>query len=142
MNEQLYENLVQYLDMLTFPAGLDEMEKKKIKKISVQFVIKNNLLFKNIKGELKRVIKEDQVESVLYNLHQDLNAAHLGIDAVFEKVRERYFWPQIFEDVRKYVNSCDTYQRRGSQERREALIPLKVEGPFSRIGIDIKGSLP
>ena len=92
MDNQLYSNLMQYLDTLIFLAGLDEMEKKKLRKIAIHYIIKNNLLFKNIKGELKRVITKDQVESILYNLHQDLNATHLEIDAVFEKVKEKYFW--------------------------------------------------
>ena len=48
----------------------------------------------------------------------------------------------MFEDVRKYVNTCDSCQRRGPPERREPLTLLKVEGPFYRIGIDIKGPLP
>src|SRR5581483_11516195 len=128
MDDQLYNNLMQYLDTLIFPAGLDEMEKKKLRKIAVYYIIRNNLLFKNIRGELKRVITKDQVESILYNLHQDLNAAHLGTDAVFEKVRERYFWPQMFEDVRNYVKTCDTYQRRGGPNRKEPLISIKIEG--------------
>ena len=142
MNNQFYDNLKQYLETLTLPAGLDEMEKKKIKKLSVNYVVKNDLLFKDTKEGLRRVITKDQVEAILYNLHQDLNAAHLGIDAVFEKVKTRYFWPQMFEDVRTYVKTCDTCQRRGSQTRREPLTPLKIEGPFCRVGIDIKGPLP
>ncbi|GBC00600.1 hypothetical protein RclHR1_03900017 [Rhizophagus clarus] len=64
------------------------------------------------------------------------------IDAVFEKVKERYYWPQMFEDIRNYINTCDTCQRRGSQQRVEPLIPIKVKSPFYRIGIDIKGPLP
>ncbi len=71
-----------------------------------------------------------------------MTEAHLGTDAVFEKIKERYYWPQMFEDVRNYINSCDICQRRGGSERREMLRPIKVEGPFYRIGIDIKGPLP
>ena len=107
MDDQLYNNLMQYLDTLTFPAGLDEMERKKLRKIATHYVIKNDLLFKNTKEDLKRVIRKDQVESVLYNLYQDLNAAHLGIDTVFKKVKERYFWPQMFENIRNYVKTYD-----------------------------------
>src|ERR1043165_479849 len=142
MDEQLYDNLKQYLTTLTFPDHVDRIQQIKVQRLSAQYVVKNDLLFKSIKGELKRVILREQVESILYHLHQDLSAAHLGIDAVFEKARERYYWPQMYDDVRNYVNSCDTCQRRGAQERKEPLIPIKIEGPFYRIGIDIKGPLP
>ncbi|GET02908.1 pol polyprotein [Rhizophagus clarus] len=44
--------------------------------------------------------------------------------------------------IRNYINTCDTCQRRESQQRVELLIPIKVKSPFYRIGIDIKGPLP
>jgi len=45
------------------------------------------------------------------------------------------------DDVKEYIKICDTCQRRGTQHRREELILIKVQGPFYRIGIDIKGPL-
>ena len=71
-----------------------------------------------------------------------MTGAHLGIDAVFEKVKERYYWSQMFEDVRNYVRTCDMCQRRGLPERKEPLVPLVVKEPFYQIGIDVKGPLP
>ncbi len=88
MDEHLYNNLLGYLSTLTWPDHVDNEQKVKLRKISSQYIVKNNLLFRNVKGVLKRVIIREQVESILYHLHQDLNAAHLGIDAVFEKARE------------------------------------------------------
>ena len=84
----------------------------------------------------------EQVEPILYHLHTDMNGAHLGTDAVIHKIKERYYWPQMGEDVKAYIQTCDICQRRGKQQRREELIPIKIKGPFHRIGIDIKGPLP
>ena len=67
-----------------------------------------------------------------------MNGAHLGVDAVVGKIKERYYWPQMGEDVKNYIQTCDVCQRRGPPQRREELIPIKVKGPFYRIGIDIK----
>ena len=142
MNEQTYRDLVQYLDALTVPDHYNSTQKAKIHRTSAHYILQNNLLYRRTQGGFKRVILREQVESILYHLHQDLNAAHLEIDAVFEKVKERYYWPQMFEDIRNYINTCDTCQRRGSQQRVEPLIPIKVKSPFYRIGIDIKGPLP
>ena len=44
--------------------------------------------------------------------------------------------------MKNYIQTCDVCQRRGPPQRREELIPIKVKGPFYRIGIDIKGPLP
>ena len=38
--------------------------------------------------------------------------AHLGVDSTYEKIKERYYWPKMFEDVRKYIESCDNCQQR------------------------------
>jgi hypothetical protein len=49
---------------------------------------------------------------------------------------------QLGKDVKKYVQICDVCQRRGPSNRRKELIPIPVQGPFHRIGIDIKGPSP
>ncbi|GBC39999.2 putative integrase core domain protein [Rhizophagus irregularis DAOM 181602=DAOM 197198] len=58
------------------------------------------------------------------------------------KIKDRYYWPQLEEDVKEYIRTCDICQRRGPTNRRKELIPILVKGPFYRIGIDIKGPLP
>ena len=70
-----------------------------------------------------------------------MSGAYLGIDAVFEKVKERYFWPQMYDDIKDYIKTCDTCQRKGKQKRREELKPLSIREPFYKRGIDIKGFL-
>src|SRR3989440_12500987 len=142
MNGQLYKDLIQYLETLTYPNDYDDKWKTHIRKISTQHFVKNNTLYRRTKQNIQRVITQEQVEPIIFHLHQDMSGAHLGIDAVFEKAKERYYWPQMYEDIRKYVSTCDTCQRRGNQVRKEILIPLQVKEPFHRIGIDIKGPLP
>ena len=70
-----------------------------------------------------------------------MTSTHLGMDAVISKIKERYYWPQIGEDVKIYIQTCDICQKRGPLQHREELIPIKIKGPFYKIGIDIKGPL-
>ena len=88
------------------------------------------------------MITREQVEVLLFNLHKDMSGAHLGIEAVYNKAKERYYWPQMFEDIREYVKNCDNCQRRGPSTRKEPLHPILVKAPFHRVGLDIKGPLP
>ena len=67
---------------------------------------------------------------------------HLGVETTYNKVKERYYWPKMYDDIKIYIESCDNCQRRGKTKRREELLPLRVGGPFDKIGIDIKGPLP
>ena len=118
MEEQQYKDIMQYLETLTYPDGYNDLRKTQIRKISTQHFVKNNTLYRKTKSGIQRVVLREQVEPILYHLHQDMSSAHLGIDAVFEKAREKYYWPQMYENVRKYINTCDVCQRRGAQVRK------------------------
>src|ERR1044071_3849827 len=100
MEEQRYNDLIQYLETLTYPAGLSNQRKTQLRKDSTHYIVKNHILYRNHKTGPKRVIITDQVEPIIYHLHQDMSGAHLGIDAVFDKLKERYYWPQAYEDVK------------------------------------------
>ena len=138
MDSQLYKELTHYLNTLTHLDGLSNQRKTHIRRISTQYFVFNHLLFRKTKDGNRRVILQEQVEPILFHLHTDMNGAHLGVDAVVGKIKERYYWPQMGEDVKNYIQTCDVCQRRGPPQRREELIPIKVKGPFYRIGIDIK----
>jgi hypothetical protein len=71
-----------------------------------------------------------------------MSRAHIEINAVIGKIKDRYYWPQLGKDVKKYIQTCNVCQYRGSSKRREELVPIPVQGPFHRIGIDIKRPLP
>lgn len=142
MEEQRYKELTQLLETLTYPDGLNNKRKTQLRKDSTHYFVTNHTLYKRTKDGEKRVILREQVEPILYHLHQDMSGAHLGVDAVFEKVKERYYWPQMYDDIKSYIETCDICQRRGSPKRKEELIPLTIREPFYRIGIDIKGPLP
>ena len=91
MEEQRYKDLTQLLETLTYPDGLNDKRKTQLRKDSTHYFITNHTLYKRTKDGAKRVILREQVEPILYYLHQDMSGAHLGVDAVFEKVKERYY---------------------------------------------------
>ncbi len=47
----------------------------------------------------------------------------------------------MYEDIRGYVQTYDTYQRRGNFRANNILYPIELKVPFQRIGIDIVGLL-
>ncbi|HAO43202.1 MAG TPA: hypothetical protein DCR53_22045, partial [Afipia sp.] len=36
--------------------------------------------------------------------------AHRGEKATFREVASRYYWPEMYEEVREYVSKCDVCQ--------------------------------
>src|SRR5438876_1219212 len=47
----------------------------------------------------------------------------------------------MYDDIKGYVKSCDTCQRRGQKGGKNYLNPIEVGEPFERIGIDFVGPL-
>ena len=91
MDKQLYDDLIHYLTILTYPDGYNEQRKTHLKRISTQYLIKNTHLYQQTKDGLCRVIQHEQVETLLFNLHKDMIGAHLGVEAIYNKLHERYF---------------------------------------------------
>ena len=142
MEEQLYYDIYQYLENFIILEEYNEQQINRIVQTAKHYFIEDNRLYCKNKNDTKqRVITPKHVETILYNIHKDMTGAHLGVDSTYEKIKERYYWPKMFEDVRKYIESCDNCQRREKTKRREELLPQKIGAPFDKIGIDIKGPL-
>lgn len=75
-------------------------------------------------------------------MHNTSTAGHFATDIMFDKIRSRYYWPQMYENIREYVRSCDACQRRGKPHGKVELNPIEVHSPFFQIGIDFVGPLP
>jgi hypothetical protein len=74
-------------------------------------------------------------------MHNDPTSGHFAVEAMYNKIKTRYYWPQFYEDIRKYVESCDSCQRRGRPKKNNLLHPIPVHSPFYQVGIDIVGPL-
>jgi hypothetical protein len=144
MNLDQYQHLVEYLDTDEIPTNLTENEKRTIVKQSRYYYLKNRILYKKNRkdsNQLIRVIKWTEVEPILYMMHSHSTAGHLGTDAMYYKISERYYWDQMYKDIQNYVKSCETCQKRLKGKRKEPLHPIQVGRAFERIGIDLVGPL-
>ena len=140
-----YNNLYNYLKEQKFPETYTSQQNQQLKNQSKYFLLKNNFIYKKDKrkdNHLLRVIRRHEMEPVLYMFHNDPTAAHFAVDTMFKKIRSRYYWPQLYEDIRTYVKSCDSCQRRGKSKKNQVLHPIPVNSSFHQIGIDFIGPLP
>lgn len=144
MEEQSYKNLVYYLTNQHSPESLTEQQQRSLEKQAQHFRIFHNLLYKvNRENTSKiRVIRPHEMEAIFYIFHNDPTSAHASTERMMNKMKTRYYWPQMFENIREYVQSCDFCQRRGNYKRNESLHPIPVGEPFHRVGIDYVGPLP
>jgi Integrase zinc binding domain/Integrase core domain len=147
MDPQKYNEILNYLQNGTIPTNLPQTNDpvKSFKNFCNNFQLQNNYLYKidkRRKGNLLRVIRKFEMDPVLYMMHHDPTSGHFAAESMFNKIRDRYYWPQMFEDIRTYAQSCDACQRRGKSKKTQYLHPIPVHGPFFQMGIDFVGPLP
>ena len=61
----------------------------------------------------------------------------------WRKVRERYYWKNSYEDVKRYIEEFDQCQRKAPLKKaQKPLRPIPVKSnPFCQIGMDLVGPL-
>src|SRR5688572_10725719 len=107
MDTSLYNSILNYLKNSQLSIEVTEEDKRKILKYSKHYIIQNNLLHKQKDNQTLKVIKDSEVESLLFILHNYPLGGHLGVEKVISKFKLKYYWPQYVDYVKDYIKSCD-----------------------------------
>jgi hypothetical protein len=92
----------------------------------------------------KLVVPNEMRETVLTALHDDMSGGHLGENKTLEKVKSKFFWKRLANDVLSWCQACKKCAaRKRPPPRRAELFPiLKAVYPFQLIGVDFLGPFP
>jgi transposase InsO family protein len=90
---------------------------------------------------LRLVVPSEMRREVLKECHDALSSGHLGTEKTFGRVRERYWWPNLYKEVKHYVETCDSCQRAkkpkwSAKGNWEATV---VGAPWQRVSVDFMG---
>ena len=99
MEEQHYKNIFNYLTMDQTPTSFIQSQTKQLIKQSKNYIVKNNLLYKKSKNQPTkyfRVIQKEELPALLYMMHNDPTSGHFALESTFNKIKERYYWPQYY----------------------------------------------
>ena len=92
----------------------DNPKSRRLLQIWDQLVIKEKLLFRNFESQdgasshLQWVVPEKLQKEVLIELHSGELSGHLGKEKTLSLLKERFYWPGHWNDVRKWCNTCST----------------------------------
>ncbi|RWS19286.1 pol polyprotein-like protein, partial [Leptotrombidium deliense] len=122
---------------------------KSLRKAAMMYELQDGKLYKvnilNDKFVNLLAIPQSLVPLVLQCMHDCiLGGGHLGIRKTFERIKTRFYWKTMFNDVVKWVTSCNVCQQTKQYNLRLGKLNPITPGnrPFSKIGIDIIGLLP
>ena len=145
MDLDQYSQLVTYLDTLVLPASLSSSEQLRLRRQSTYYFIRDGILYRKNQTSPNyplRVVTKKDVELVFHYFHTDSLAGHFGPLRTYQKIQERYFWPDMRKQIYDFVKTCDICQRRDKPNKyQEPLHPLPVGQSFDQIGIDLLGPL-
>ena len=81
---------------------------------------------------------------ILTLMHDDVFGSHLGTLKTYEKIRQRYYWQGMSQDVQHWCKSCVHCAMKKNPPARSKgpLLPLSVgDAPFDRVACDAIGPL-
>jgi hypothetical protein len=80
-------------------------------------------------------------EHVLLQYHD--GNGHMGMDKTYDTMGQKYFWPQMFREVHKYIQGCITCQTRILKAKKTPLQEMDIPPyPFAKISLDLSGPYP
>jgi len=81
---------------------------------------------------------------VLKHFHDNLLAGHKGMDETYRKIRTRFFWISMHDDIINYVRCCEICQKHNPLLKKQAgfMRTADVRKPFEKVSIDLMGPYP
>ena len=98
-------------------------------------------------NQIKPVVQQLCVPKIL---RQDLvdgyhaNNNHIAFDRLYATLRQRYYWPSMYSDLKQFLDGCIDCQatKKNKRHLRAPLHPLPVPQLFERFHCDLVGPLP
>ncbi|ETK86733.1 hypothetical protein L915_08691 [Phytophthora nicotianae] len=113
------------------------------------FVMQNGLRFRKSQTTMRLCVpytRDNHLRTSIISCFQDSNiAAHPGVHRTYLRIAQWYHWPTLDQDVRDYVESCETCTRwKHSNTRKNGkMIPIPIpEECWSVLSMDFITGLP
>ena len=114
-----------------------------------EYSLINGTLCRNIErfhGFIKvPVMPKSKTKDILLAYHNSsMNGAHFGKDRTYYKIRDRYYWPRMYQEIAEYVRSCpncsiNKYSRRKPNGHMNLVDP--PEGVWENLAMGFMGPI-
>eukprot|EP00253_Pinus_taeda_P014367 PITA_14367 len=123
-----FADIANYLVSAKFPPHLSSKEKSRIVRKSASFTWIGGNLFKLGPDQiLKRCVREEEVFDILLTCHDGPCGGHFTAKrTAFKILQAGYYWPTLYQDVRRYISQYDRCQRMGKPTPRDEM-PLQPQ---------------
>jgi Integrase zinc binding domain len=80
-------------------------------------------------GQRKLVVPQGKLRrALMHGAHDALVSGHLGFNKAYERLRQGVPWPEMYSELKAYVQSCDPCQRNKTSNQKPIgqLKPLEI----------------
>ncbi|XP_044317448.1 uncharacterized protein K02A2.6-like [Drosophila rhopaloa] len=116
------------------------------------YMMKNGQLYRNLGHRAddedyfpwKLCVPSSNRVRVLRECHDAPTAGHLGVRKTISRLSQRYFWPGMFRDAKRYVQRCESCQKFKTAQTKAAgkMLTRVTSEPFDVLCADFVGPLP
>jgi len=136
---EMWQEIIKYLKTDMLPECCqDQVERKSfIRRTKNFFLHDGGRLWKiETNGKIPRlvVIDTDRRLALIAEAHND--AGHRGRDATYKTLSERFFWPNMYDEIAYFVRSCNICQLRSKTRPIVAFSPTWSLGILRRFDLD------
>jgi hypothetical protein len=105
----------------------------------------DGLIVHNDSGCLVIPQNKDIKLRIFHEAHDAAVGGHFGVSRTYETISRRFFWPRMYQEVKRYVQGCGTCARTKSSNQQPygLLQPLDIpDERWRRINVDFITKLP
>ena len=98
----------------------------------------------NKEGRAKVIVPKQLRDELIRKYHEGMGGGHLCFEKSLIKIKERFYWPHMKEDVRLACANCTRCgaHKITTHDLKGAMTPMSAGFPWERIAMDIVGPLP
>ena len=118
----------------------DESERRRIRRIAKHYFVWNGDLFRRRFSGLVTVPPISRRPAILKHYHDEIG--HWDAKSTAKLVMKRFWWPDVYKEIGRYVKSCEDCQRMGSLPAYRSALKTPLTTLFDVFSIDFAGPLP
>ena len=110
-----------------------------------EVILSDELLCLNDKdGHAKVIVPKQLRQELILKYHEGIGGGHLGFEKALIKIKKRFYWPRMKEDVKLACANCTRCGARKitTHALKRAMTPMAAGFQWERIAMDIVGPLP
>lgn len=136
-----FGDIITFLKDETSIQGFDEETAQKVRREASKYFITNEVLYRRNPnfGPPHRVVvvNEEARDTLISEVHNGVFGAHRGVDATHDKIKSLFFWPSMYDDVKRVVSQCPQCQSYDLRKEKEPMMATAFPSVWGKVHVDL-----